>query len=189
MKQWVSLDTDIAPGQRLFVQLCEIIRGNLDKLYSGMTIAATTVVRLTRDAEVEIDDDPAAGIRELVEEQVRHRRYEPVVRLEFGPGADPAIREMLRERFELSPADIYDMPEEVDYTTLFEIAASARFLSCVTRPGLLFAIHHFGKTGTRSLPPSRPATSLFIIRTTASKPAWNTSSAPLQMIPIRSRSR
>src|SRR5271166_4557426 len=122
LKQWVSLATDIAHGQKLFVQLCEIIRGNLDKLYIGMTIAATTVVRLTRDAEVEIDDDSEAGIRELVQEQVRQRRYEPVVRLEFGPCADPGIREMLRERFELSPADIYDMPEEVDYTPLFELA-------------------------------------------------------------------
>src|SRR5271166_4006553 len=122
LQQWVSLDTDMAPGQKLFVQLCEIVRGNLHKLYTGMDITATTVVRLTRDAEVEIDDDPGAGLRELVQEQVRQRRYEPVVRLEFGPGADPGIREMLRERFELSPADIYDMPEEVDYTTLFELA-------------------------------------------------------------------
>src|SRR4029077_3197294 len=81
------------------------------------------VVRLTRDAEVEIDDDPDTGLRELVQEQVRLRRYEPVVRLEFGLDGDPAIREMLRERFELSPLDLYDMPEEVDYTTLFEIAA------------------------------------------------------------------
>ena len=88
-----------------------------------MTISAPTVVRLTRDAEVEIDDDPDTGLRELVQEQVRLRRYEPVVRLEFGPDGDPAIREMLRERFELSPLDLYDMPEEVDYTTLFEIAA------------------------------------------------------------------
>jgi polyphosphate kinase len=123
LKQWVSLETDIAHDQKLYVQLSDIIRGNLDKLYTGMDITATTVVRLTRDAEVEIDDDPGAGLRELVQEQVRQRRYEPVVRLEFGPCTDPGIREMLRERFELSPADIYDMPEEVDYTTLFEIAA------------------------------------------------------------------
>jgi polyphosphate kinase len=122
LKQWISLTTDIAQGQRVFVQLCEIVRGNLDKLYSGMMISATTVVRLTRDAEVELDDDQGTGVRELVEEQVRQRRYEPVVRLEFGPGADPGIRERLRERFELSTADLYDMPEEVDYTTLFELA-------------------------------------------------------------------
>jgi polyphosphate kinase len=121
--QWVSLSAGLAPGRRLFVELSEIIRGNLGRLYDGMTITATTAVRLTRDAEIEIDDDSGAGVRELVEEQVRQRRYEPVVRLEFGPGADPGIRDMLRERFNLSPADVYEMPEEVDYTTLFDIAA------------------------------------------------------------------
>src|SRR5215813_8365460 len=120
---WIALTTDTSPGQRLFVQLCDIVRANLDRLYHGMTITATTVVRLTRDAEVDLDDDPALGLREQVKEQVRLRRYEPVVRLEFGPGADPAIREMLRERFELSPTDIYEIPGEVDYTTLFQIGA------------------------------------------------------------------
>ena len=44
------------------------------------------------------------------------------MRLEFGPGADASICEMLRERFELSPVDVYEMDGEVDYTTLFEIA-------------------------------------------------------------------
>jgi polyphosphate kinase len=123
LKQWIVLHTGVAAGQTLFVQLSEVIRGNLDKLYSGMEISAITIMRLTRDAEVEIDDDAGTGIRELVREQVRQRRYEPVVRLEFGPGADPDIRKMMRERFELSPPDVYDMPEEVDYTTLFELGS------------------------------------------------------------------
>lgn len=122
LKQWVALTAGLETGQQLFVPLYEVIRGNVDKLYGGMTIDAMTVVRITRDAEVEIDDDPAAQIRELVEEQVRQRRYEPVVRLEFGPSADPVIKEMLRERFALSTSDIYDMAEEVDFTTLFEIS-------------------------------------------------------------------
>src|SRR5262249_2702261 len=52
----------------------------------------------------------------------RLRRYEPIVRLEFGPGSDPGIREMLRTRFELSPEDCYELDGEVDYTSLFEIA-------------------------------------------------------------------
>ena len=122
LKNWVPLTAELGPGQKLFAPLYEIIRGNIHKLYQGMSISGMTVVRITRDAEVEIEDDSTAGIRELVEEQVRQRRYEPIVRLEFGPGADPAIKTMLRERFELSPADVYDMAEEVDYTTLFEIA-------------------------------------------------------------------
>jgi polyphosphate kinase len=121
LQNWVPLSSEVEPGGKLFIALHEIIRGNVHKLYGGMTLTGATVVRLTRDADVELDEDPETELREAVEEQVRQRRYEPAVRLEFGPGADAATREMLRERFELSPLDVYDMPEEVDYTTLFEL--------------------------------------------------------------------
>jgi polyphosphate kinase len=67
-------------------------------------------------------EDDTSGIPEQVREQVRQRRYEPVVRLEFGPGADPSTKELLRARFGLSAEDLYDMTEEVDYTALFEIS-------------------------------------------------------------------
>ncbi len=121
LKQWVALGTGLESGQKLLVPLYEVIRGNVGKLYSGMKIKGMSIVRITRDADVELEDDETIGIRELVLEQVRQRRYEPVVRLEFGPGADPEIKEILRKRFELSTDDLYDMPEEVDYTTLFEL--------------------------------------------------------------------
>ena len=125
LKSWVSLSADVEPGQKLFVPLYEIVRGNAHKLYGGVKLWGATLVRLTRDAEVELDDNPEAELREAVEEQVRLRRYEPAVRLEFGPGADPSIREMMRERFGLEVTDLYDMAEEVDYTTLFEFMGVA----------------------------------------------------------------
>jgi polyphosphate kinase len=125
LRQWVPLSAELDPGKKVFIPLYEIIRGNVHKIYAGMTLTGATLVRLTRDAEVELDDDPETELRETVEEQVRQRRYEPVVRLEFGPGADPAIREMLRERFQLAPTDLYDLAGEVDYTTLFELAGLA----------------------------------------------------------------
>jgi polyphosphate kinase len=123
LKQWIFLESDLEPGRKLLVPLYEVIRGNLHKLYSGMEISDITFMRLTRDAEVELDDDPAADFRAAVKEQIRQRRYEPVVRLEFGPGANPAIKDMLRQRLEVTPSDIYDMQGEVDYTTLFELLA------------------------------------------------------------------
>ena len=122
LKQWIPLVAGVQIGQRLLVPLHEVIRGNIEKLYGGMTITGMTLVRITRDAQVELEDDSASELRVLVEEQIRQRRYEPVVRLEFGPGADPVIREMLRVRFQLSSADVYEMDGEMDYTTLFEIA-------------------------------------------------------------------
>jgi polyphosphate kinase len=104
------------------VPLYEVIRGNINKLYSGMKLTGTTLFRLTRDAEVEIDDDSDESLQDVVREQIRLRRYEPVVRLEFAPGADAGIREVLRKRFELAPEDVYDMPDQLDYTSLFQIA-------------------------------------------------------------------
>ena len=121
LKQWVSLSADVKPGQKVLVPLHEVIHGNLDKLYSGMEISGITIMRLTRDAEVELDEESATDYRAMVKEEIRKRRYEPVVRLEFGPGADPAIKELLRERFKLDEIDLYDMRERVNYLPLFEL--------------------------------------------------------------------
>jgi polyphosphate kinase len=123
MKQWISLEHGAKGHHKLFVPLHEIIRGNLHKLFSGMLVTGITLMRLTRDAEVETEDVPTEGIREQVREQVRQRRYEPVVRLEFGPGSDRQVKEMLQERFKLAPTDMFDLSQEVDYTTLFELAS------------------------------------------------------------------
>jgi polyphosphate kinase len=122
LKQWISLEADAPTGEKVFVPLHEVIRGNVYKLYDGMTLTGTTLFRLTRDAEVSIDEDSEEALRDVVREQVRQRRYEPVIQLEFAQGADSSIREMLRQRFELAPGDVYDLPGEIDYTSLFEIA-------------------------------------------------------------------
>ena len=77
---------DLKPGQKVLIPLYEIIRGNLHTLYTGMELTNITLVRITRDAEVELDDDPWLDFRALVKEQIRQRRYEPVVRSNSAPG-------------------------------------------------------------------------------------------------------
>jgi polyphosphate kinase len=90
-----------------------------------MQLTGATLFRLTRDAEVETPDDEEdteQSLSEIVLERVKQRRFDPVVRIDFAPGADPSIRQMLRERFKLSEWDTYELRDEVDYTSLFEIA-------------------------------------------------------------------
>jgi len=171
LKNWIALNSDLEKDQKLLVPLYEVIRGNIQKLYGGMTISGVSLLRITRDAEVELDDDSSAGVRELVEEQIRQRRYEPIVRLEFGPGADPEIKSSLRDGFQLSASDVYDMAGEVDYTTLFEIASlpvpDLRDPCWIPLP----------RPALRSSPQFRPRTCWSIILTTASTEASNTSLA------------
>ena len=123
LKHWVPLEADLGPDRLVYVRLHEVIRENLDKLYPGMQVGATTLVRLTRDAEVEEAENANGSVLDQVREQVRKRRYEPVVRLEFAGDANPAIRELLRDHFGLRPADLYEASDELDYTTLFELGS------------------------------------------------------------------
>ena len=78
LKQWISLEADVPAGQRIFIPLCEVIRGNVQKLYGGMKLSGTTLFRLTRDADVEIDDDEADeahAVREQIGSVVTNRSY------------------------------------------------------------------------------------------------------------------
>src|SRR5262245_47332381 len=123
LSQWMEIHEGTAPGQRVFVRIHGVIRENAGKLYPGTELSGPTLFRLTRDAEVALSQDQEIDVRERVKAQLRQRRFEPVVRLEFAADADPSIRAGLMERFELTGADVYDMPGELDYTSLFQIAS------------------------------------------------------------------
>jgi polyphosphate kinase len=123
LDQWVPLTSDVTTGERVFACLHDVIREHAHKLYPGMRLSSPTLFRVTRDAEVEMKEQSDQGVRELVREQIRQRRYEPVVRLEFASPADPRLRQSLQERFDLTPAEVYDLPGDIDCTSLFQIAA------------------------------------------------------------------
>jgi polyphosphate kinase len=122
LSQWLRVRAGVSSPERVFVGLEQVIAANAPKLFPGMVIESGSLFRVCRDAEVELDDDDGVSKRALVELELRQRRFEPVVRLEIQPGADPAMVSELRTRFALAAEDIYEMRELLDYTTLFEIA-------------------------------------------------------------------
>jgi polyphosphate kinase len=121
LRQWLRVRAGVSSPERVFVSLAEVIAANAPKLFPGMEIESGSLFRVSRDAEVELDDDGVSK-RALVEEEVRQRRFEPVVRLEVQPNADAAMVSELKSRFALASEDIYELSELLDYTTLFEIA-------------------------------------------------------------------
>ena len=125
LRQWVRVRTGVQPPARVFLSLDQVIAANANRLFPGMVIESASLFRVCRDAEVELDDDDVdgEGKRALVEREVQQRRFEPVVRLEVQPDADPVMLAELKERFALDADDVYEMTALLDYTTLFEIAA------------------------------------------------------------------
>src|SRR5262249_12899041 len=60
---------------------------------------------------------------EVVAERIRLRRYEPTVRIEFGPNPNPALRNGLMAMLEVGEDEVYDLPGPFDFNTLWTIAS------------------------------------------------------------------
>lgn len=119
LPQWIPLSNG---DGRHFISLLELIRHNADKLFPGVDVADSTFFRVTRNAEVEAEDDDMDNLRVMVEAGLRQRRFEPVVRLELGPSPNPWVRGLLTRQFDLDESDVYELPAEIDYTGLWPIA-------------------------------------------------------------------
>ncbi len=99
-----------------------IVSRKLNYLFPEFEVEGTAVFRLTRDADVVIDDDDAVDLLETVEEVVRSRRRQPVLRLELSAEADPGLKDRLMKWFNVSEADLYEVSGLMDATGLMEIA-------------------------------------------------------------------
>ena len=123
IQQWLPLRSGVPEGERCFVSLHEVVRHNAHKLFPGVQIEQATLFRVSRNADIAIEEDRDNTIRELVEEQIRQRRFQPVVRLEFDGSPRAGIRHELMDQFELRDSDVYELHGLLDYTTLFELAS------------------------------------------------------------------
>jgi polyphosphate kinase len=121
--QWIALRAGVVQGERCFVSLQDLLRANAHKLFPGVSIEHATLFRVSRNADIAIEEDTDNSIKELVEEQLRQRRFQPVVRLEFGESPRTEIRDGLMDRFELRDSDVFELTGPLDYTSLFQVAS------------------------------------------------------------------
>ena len=110
-----------------FVLLEEIIRAHLADLFPGQQIVEARVIRLARDAELELDEEGGRTHLEAVEVEVRNRRRRDVVRLEIEASASDTLVASLRDRLELSADDVYLIPGPLDLRVLFPLTELSGF--------------------------------------------------------------
>jgi polyphosphate kinase len=90
-----------------FVLLEEVITAHIDMLFPGMRILECQPFRLTRDADIEIEEDEAADLLKTVEQQLRQRRFGFCVRLEVSAAMSQEMVKVLRSSLELVEQDVY----------------------------------------------------------------------------------
>ncbi|MGE3387869.1 MAG: polyphosphate kinase 1 [Bdellovibrionales bacterium] len=110
-------------GVEKFISCSEVIRQNLSELFPRMTIRNVMAFRVTRNIDIEAaDEDGAEDLLELIEEEVKQRRFAEVVRLEHGPNPDPWLLHFLIEELELGTEDIYVYPQPLEFKNLQSVA-------------------------------------------------------------------
>ena len=92
-----------------FVWLDQVVSANLGSLFPGMKVVQSYPFRVTRDAEVSIQELEAEDLLETIERGVRQRRFGRVVRVTVDPNMPESIRDILVENLEVDTRDIYTL--------------------------------------------------------------------------------
>ena len=119
------------PDTLRFVPVEDVVRANLSRLFPGMTIEQSHAFRVTRNADLSLDDEDAEDLLAAVEMELRRRRFGRAVRLEVQADISDEILSLLLEELELGDADVTRHETFIDLTALNQLTA-------VDRPELKF---------------------------------------------------
>ena len=105
-----------------FILLESVIATHLQELFPGMIIEDHYTFRVTRNQDLDIDEDDSENLLISLEQELQRRRFGPPVRLEIEEGIDPARLESLAEHLQIAPENIISVPKPIDLTSLHKIA-------------------------------------------------------------------
>jgi polyphosphate kinase len=91
-----------------FVPVEQVIQANVASLFRGMEIVNVHPFRVTRSADVDRGDDESEDLLALISEELRERRFAPVVRLEVDRAMPKEVRQLLVRELELQDGDVYE---------------------------------------------------------------------------------
>jgi polyphosphate kinase len=109
-----------------FLPLEELIRVHLQQLFPGLEVLGSHPFRVTRNAEVEVDEDRDEDLLQALERELSRRRFGPVVRVEVNEAMDPHVLDLLVRELDVTPDDVVALPGLLALTSLHELSALDR---------------------------------------------------------------
>ena len=123
------------PGEGTRFVPLEVVMGEfMGELFPGMEVLQHHAFRVTRNEDLEVDEDEGENLLIQLEKELLRRRFGPPVRLEVAQDIDPQVLELLQRELSVRDYDVYHLPEPLDLKSLSAIA----FLP---RPELQFEPH------------------------------------------------
>lgn len=117
-----------------YLPLEELIAVHLDQLFSGMEVVEHHAFRVTRNEDVEVEEDDAENLLHALEKELLRRRFGPPVRLELTEDINPNVRALLLRELGVGEEEVYTVPAPLDLRGL-------SILGSIDRPALRFSPH------------------------------------------------
>lgn len=115
-------EEDVSPrAVRKFVWIEQVVAASLDRLFPGMEVMAAYPFRVTRNTDMEIQEEEADDLLLSMEQNLRQRHFGVPVRLEIEASMPPEIRELLVDNLEVDPQDVYTVNGPLDLSSLWEL--------------------------------------------------------------------
>ena len=105
-----------------FVPLEDVIAAHLDMLFPGMEVHEHYTFRVTRNEDLEVEEDDAENLLAALEKELTRRRFGPPVRLEVDGDMDDHVLDMLVRELGVHPSEVYRLPAPLDLRGLEVIA-------------------------------------------------------------------
>ena len=109
-----------------YVALEDVIAANLDSLFPGMEIIDHHTFRVTRNEDLEVEEDDAENLLKALEKELLRRRFGPPVRLEVDENMSDAVLELLVSELGVSEEEVFRLRGPLDLRSLNEIADNDR---------------------------------------------------------------
>ena len=109
-------------GHGRFVPVEEVIAAHLDLLFPGMEIVAHHTFRVTRNEDLEVEEDDAENLLKALEKELLRRRFGPPVRLEVEDSIDDEVLDLLVSELGVSDDEVFRLRGPLDLRSLGEIA-------------------------------------------------------------------
>ena len=111
----------VQPSTLKFAWLEQVVKANLGELFPGMEIVDAYPFRVTRNNDMEIQEEEADDLLLSIEENVRRRHFGNVVRLEIDESMPDNVREVLMQNFEIGHYDLYTVNGPLGLSDLWEL--------------------------------------------------------------------
>ena len=114
-----------------FITMENLIIAHLESLFPGMIIKEARSFRVTRNEDIEVEEDDAENLLNAIEKELLRRRFGPPIRLEISDETSPFLSQLLADQMGVTPEEVYRLPAPLDATVLFELGG-------IDRPDLKF---------------------------------------------------